>query len=64
MVVAFLVAGPLMLPMVWLNPKFDLLKKAIITALVLAVTYVLLLFMAQTMKHMFDYSKQLAGLPR
>ena len=62
MVVAFLVAGPLMLPMVWFNPKFDVVKKALITAVVLVITYFLIVFMAQSVKGMFDYSKQLAGL--
>ena len=62
MVVAFLVAGPLMLPMVWLNPKFDLFKKVILTVIVLAITYGLILFMAQSMRNMFDYSKRIAGL--
>ena len=62
MLVAFVVGGPLMLPMVWLNPKFDLTKKILVTAVVLVLTYLLILFMAEQMKHMFDYTKQLSGL--
>ena len=62
MLAAFLVAGPLMLPMVWINPKFDLSKKVLVTVLVLAITYVAVVFTAEAMKHLFDFSKQLTGL--
>ena len=61
MVVAFLVAGPFMLPMVWFNPKLSLLKKVLLTAVIIVVTYLLIQWMAATYRHMFDFSKQLAG---
>ena len=62
MLVAFLVTGPLMLPMVWFNPKFGRARKILITALILIITYALMVVLAQSMKRMLDFSKQLSGI--
>ena len=62
MVVAFLVAGPFMLPMVWINPKFSILKKTIITIVILGLTYLLALWLAGITRKMYDFSKQATGL--
>lgn len=53
LVIMFLTIGPLMLPLVWRNPKFTKKNKIIITLLVIILTFALIctsgyLFIAMT----------------
>ena len=57
--VGFLVLGPLILPAVWLNVRFSLVKKILITVAVLGVTMLLLVWMGKVTK---DFSSRLSGL--
>ncbi|MDP8265013.1 MAG: zinc ribbon domain-containing protein [Candidatus Aceula lacicola] len=41
LVIGFLMVGPFILPLVWINPKFDTKKKLIVTAIILFVTYLI-----------------------
>lgn len=41
LVIAILVIGPLALPLVWLNPRYKITTKLIVTGLVIAITIVL-----------------------
>jgi sterol desaturase/sphingolipid hydroxylase (fatty acid hydroxylase superfamily) len=55
-VIALLVIGPLALPMVWFNPRYKLMTKAIVTVVVLIVTYIciyLLGYMYQRLLNQF-----------
>ena len=45
-VIALLCLGPLALPLVWFNPRFNLVTKALVTVLVLAVTIVCMYMVA------------------
>ena len=45
-VIALLCLGPLALPLVWLNPRYKLVTKAIITLIVLVVTVLCIYLMA------------------
>ncbi len=40
-VIAFLCIGPLALPLIWWNPRWDATRKVILTAIVLALTWLL-----------------------
>ncbi len=40
-VIAFLCVGPLALPLVWLNPRFNQKKKVIITIVIIILSYYL-----------------------
>jgi uncharacterized membrane protein YvbJ len=53
LLVGFIVAGPLILPAVWLNPRNSLMKKIVISVAVLAVTALLLLWMGHITKEYF-----------
>ncbi len=57
LVVGFLTVGPLMLPLVWINPKYDQKKKLIITAVILVITY----FISKIMMHSVEQIKQSYG---
>ena len=54
-VMAFLVLGPLALPMVWFHPHYSRRKKIIITAIVLYLTYLLLKLCAQSVHEIRTY---------
>jgi len=41
LVVAFLVVGPLMLPLVWLRPQWDRKTKLVVSAVILLITWLL-----------------------
>ncbi|MDD5618048.1 MAG: hypothetical protein PHG69_03045 [Candidatus Omnitrophica bacterium] len=38
-VTIFLCVGPLVLPLIWLNPRFSRIKKIVITAIILIASY-------------------------
>lgn len=40
-ITGFLFVGPLVLPLVWFNPRFSLVKKLVTTIIMLAITFVL-----------------------
>ncbi len=37
----FLVTGPFVIPLVWVNPRFSIIKKVVLTTIFLAITFVL-----------------------
>lgn len=40
MVIAFLCLGPLMLPLIWFNPRFTRQKKTILSLVIIIISYV------------------------
>lgn len=42
LVVGFLLVGPLIIPLVWVNPRYSLTKKIVLTVLLIIVTMLLL----------------------
>jgi hypothetical protein len=61
LVIGFLTVGPFALPLVWFNPAYSRRKKIIVTAIVLAVTCVLVAIFLHALKILLDYYKQ-AGI--
>lgn len=49
-VVAFLFVGPLAIPLVWLNPNYSLIKKAVISVIMIVVT----IFLVQAMTDIYN----------
>lgn len=54
-VIAFLCIGPFALPLVWFNPKLSVNKKVVITAITLALTYLIGLVFANSVKSIMAY---------
>ena len=54
-IIAFLCVGPLALPLVWFHPRLDSRKKAAVTVIVLALTWVLGALMARSLRALFGY---------
>jgi uncharacterized protein YacL len=53
-VIGLLVAGPFALPLVWKNPKYEVITKVIITVVVIAVTIWLCYLMGQMYQRLID----------
>ena len=53
-VIALACVGPLALPLVWLNPRYKLAVKLIITAIVFVVTVLCTYLIAYTYQHLLD----------
>src|SRR3989338_656525 len=60
-VVGFLCVGPLALPLVWFNPRYHTVKKMVITAASLVLTYFLTIYAIESVKKILDYYKQFSG---
>ncbi|MFA5554183.1 MAG: zinc ribbon domain-containing protein [Phycisphaerae bacterium] len=54
LILGFLCAGPFVLPLVWLNPKFSAAVKVIISAAMIAVTVVLSYAVAQMYNNLME----------
>lgn len=58
-VIAFLCFGPFALPLVWLHPELGTTKKAVITVVVLIVTYFMGVYISNGLKVMMGHYQQL-----
>lgn len=58
-VIALLCLGPLALPLVWLNPRYKLMTKAIITVIVLVVTILCMYLMAYAYQQVLGQLQEL-----
>lgn len=55
LVVAFLAVGPFAIPLVWVNPRFTAARKVVITAVMAAVTALLVWLMAYSLTQIDSY---------
>lgn len=55
----FLALGPLVLPLVWLNKRYSLRTKLILTAVMVIITYALTMAMARSVEAIMDYYTQM-----
>ncbi|MCX5702601.1 MAG: zinc ribbon domain-containing protein [Candidatus Omnitrophica bacterium] len=54
-VIAFLCVGPLVLPLVWLNPRFSREKKIILTIIIIILSYYLGSMLINSLLSLKDY---------
>lgn len=60
LVVAFLCVGPFAIPLVWINPRFSVNKKIIISIIMLAVTVLLSVLVARSLVSIKEYYQMLS----
>ena len=60
-IIAFLSVGPLALPLVWFNPRFNSKTKMIISILVIILTYYLGILLANSLKSITTYYRTIFG---
>ena len=53
-VLALLFLGPIALPLVWINPRFKILTRAIVTVIVIVVTILCVYLMVNVYQRMLD----------
>ena len=58
-VVAFLCVGPLALPLVWLNPRMSSTKKAVWSAVIVVLSYFLVVMTLDSLKKIGQYYDQM-----
>jgi hypothetical protein len=58
-VLALLCLGPMALPLVWINPRFKILTRAIVTVIVVGVTILCLYLMIYAYQHLLDQLTEL-----
>jgi len=58
LIIAFLCVGPLMLPLVWFNPRFDKKQKIIISSVVIILSYLFGVLFVNSLKSIFSYYQQ------
>lgn len=57
LIIAFLSVGPLALPLLWFNPRFSLIRKAIITLIILVLTYYTMTITVELLKDLSNSYK-------
>lgn len=57
--VSFLVIGPLMLPLVWLNPRLKRNSKIIISVIIIIVSYLLGIMLVDSIRKITSYYQQI-----
>jgi len=55
LIISFLCVGPLMLPLVWVNPSFSKMTKIIISIVIIILTYLLTAFFLRSLKSLNSY---------
>lgn len=58
-VLALLCLGPMALPLVWINPRFKILTRAIVTVIVVVVTILCVYLMVSVYQRMLDQLTEL-----
>jgi len=59
LVISFLCVGPLMLPLVWTNPRFSKQTKIIISLIIISLTYFLTSLLLGSLKSIDSYYQML-----
>ncbi|MFA5388342.1 MAG: zinc ribbon domain-containing protein [Candidatus Omnitrophota bacterium] len=54
-IIALLCVGPFALPLLWFNPKFTLVKKIVISVIILILTYFLAVMTAHSLTSLKNY---------
>jgi len=55
LVIVFLMAGPLVLPLIWLRPSFSWTKKIILTVVIAVVSYFLIQVTIKSLQSIEEY---------
>jgi hypothetical protein len=63
-IIAFLCIGPFALPLVWINPRYNMVKKAAVTIITLIASYLLAIMLAKSIESIFKYYQQVLQLSK
>ncbi|MFH0838704.1 MAG: zinc ribbon domain-containing protein [Candidatus Omnitrophota bacterium] len=57
LIIGFLCVGPLILPFVWINPRFSMRTKVIVSIIIAAITYYATILCIGSIKTISEYYK-------
>ena len=63
-VAAFLCIGPFALPLAWINPRYTINKKILVTLITLILSYLVFIAMAKSIANISSYYNQLLQLSK
>lgn len=63
-IIAFLCIGPFVLPLAWINPRYDIVKKILITIITLIISYFLTIWFAKSAESIYKYYQEILQLSR
>ncbi len=63
-IIAFLCIGPFALPLVWINPRYNMAKKVVITIVTLIASYLLAIVFVKSTEAIYKYYQQAFQLLR
>ena len=61
LVIGFLAVGPLVIPLIWLNPRYSTAKKITLTALMVLITMFLVKILAASLASIQRYYRVIEG---
>ena len=59
LVFAFLCLGPLALPLLWFNSRFSVIKKVVVTGIVLVLSYFTWIWVKHSLEVLYDNYKKI-----
>ena len=62
LVVLLMIVGPFALPVVWMNPRFKITTKAVITVIILIITIICVYWAADLYEQMLSQLDELVGM--
>ncbi|MBI5123906.1 MAG: hypothetical protein HZA72_00630 [Candidatus Omnitrophica bacterium] len=63
-VILFLCVGPFALPLVWINPRYALTKRIVLTIITLIASYVIFVMLAKSTESIHSYYQQILELSK
>lgn len=61
LIVGFLFIGPLIIPLVWINPFYSVARKALLTVVLLAISVALIIMLKTSLVTLSEYYQILQG---
>lgn len=62
LITVFLITGPLVLPLVWFNPRLSQKAKIILSSMIIIISYLLGMLLADSIKNITEYYQELFKL--
>lgn len=61
-VIGFLVVGPFIIPLIWMNPRYSMAKKVVLSAIFIVLTWMTIRMMSYSLAKIREYYGMLQGL--
>ena len=62
--IAFLWVGPLALILVWINPRYNMATKVVITVISMIISYFMIVFLAKSTESIYKYYNEVLKMTK